>query len=36
MLTGKMLSETYKTPVKVYFENERPWLVIDDVEGNND
>lgn len=36
VLTGKMLSETYKTPVKVYFENERPWLVIDDVEGNND
>ena len=36
VLTGTLLSETYKTPVKVYFENERPWLVIDDVEGNND
>ena len=36
VLTGALLSETYKTPVKVHFENERPWLVIDDVEGNND
>ncbi len=36
MLTGELLSETYKTPVKVYFENERPWLVIDNVEGDND
>ncbi|CEA02584.1 putative ABC transporter ATP-binding protein YlmA [Jeotgalicoccus saudimassiliensis] len=36
VLTGSLLSDTYKTPVKVYFENERPWLVIDDVEGNNE
>lgn len=36
VLTGKLLSDTYKTPVKVYFENERPWLVIDNVEGDDD
>src|SRR5699024_7487815 len=36
VLTGKQLSDTYKTPVKVYFENERPWLVIDNVEGDDD
>lgn len=36
VLTGELLSDTYKTPVKVYFENERPWLVIDNVEGHND
>lgn len=36
VLTGKLLSDTYKTPVKVHFENERPWLVIDNVEGDDD
>lgn len=36
ILTDILLSETYKTPVKVHFENERPWLVINNVEDDND
>lgn len=35
VLTNELLSDVYKTPVKVYFENERPWLIIDNLEGNN-
>lgn len=36
VLTSDLLSETYKTRVKVFFENDRPWLVVNDAEGNND
>lgn len=35
MMTNELLSDTYKMPVKVYFENERPWLVIKDLEEDN-
>lgn len=35
VLTNELLSETYKIPVKVYFENERPWLIIKDLEEDN-
>lgn len=35
ILTNELLSAAYKIPVKVYFENERPWLVVDDMGESN-